>query len=455
MTSSSDIHRHVLPAEVGAGGYPLLGVYPQRQDGLFMQRIKVFGGRIDWDQWRLVSELAGRHTPGSPIHITTRQDIELHNIRHDDLQNVHRALAGVNLRVYGSGGDSVRNITVCTGCHYNANAAAAFSLAQLVDSHLSGRADLLELPRKFKISFSSCAMACSKPWISDLGFILKKDGTCDVVGAGSLGARPALGIQLYKSLPARDVLPLCIAAIEFFRDHGDREHRHRARFRHVREKLGDDAFRKELERRFYRAKGARQWPEPDKTAENVNLKLLWKLQLPGGNIDSNDAIILAEVAEHHGAELRINIEHGIELYGDTLVELPGNLASLEDNAIIIACPGSAMCRKGLVNTQETADMLRNHLGGRLNRPVRICISGCPNGCAHSAVADVGLTGVIRTQNSRRTEEYCLLTGGGNGSDNRLSQQQCTIPKDDTCARIERFLKESGFSTAQSPLTRLP
>ena len=36
----------------------VLGVYPQKQSGLFMQRIKIPGGRINWPQWRRVAELA-------------------------------------------------------------------------------------------------------------------------------------------------------------------------------------------------------------------------------------------------------------------------------------------------------------------------------------------------------------------------------------------------------------
>lgn len=140
-----------------------LGVYPQKQNGLFMQRIKILGGRINWPQWRKIAQLAQLYSPGFPLHITTRQDIELHNINAEAISNIHRQLNAVDLTTFGAGGDSVRNITVCSGCGLNPSASNIFFLAELVDQYLQSNPILLNLPRKFKISFAGCRMDCAKP----------------------------------------------------------------------------------------------------------------------------------------------------------------------------------------------------------------------------------------------------------------------------------------------------
>ncbi len=80
----------------------VLGVYPQKQRGLFRQRTKFFGGRINWRQWRRVSELASIYCAGSAVHITTRQDIELHNIAGGDISVVQQGLCEVGLRTFGA-----------------------------------------------------------------------------------------------------------------------------------------------------------------------------------------------------------------------------------------------------------------------------------------------------------------------------------------------------------------
>ncbi|MDH4239937.1 MAG: hypothetical protein OEW48_10280, partial [Phycisphaerae bacterium] len=192
----------------------ILGTYPQKQDGLFMQRIKIFGGRINWAQWRRIARLAATYTPSSELHVTTRQSIELHDIAGRDIPVIQRGLSEVALVLFGAGGDSIRNITVCSGCDFDTDSAGVFTLARFVDQYLSSMSNILDLPRKFKISFSGCSTACAKPWLNDLGFIAQRNGTFMVIGAGSLGAKPAPGIELYKNLSAKDVVPLCVAAIE-------------------------------------------------------------------------------------------------------------------------------------------------------------------------------------------------------------------------------------------------
>jgi len=406
-----------------------------------MQRIRIPGGRISWPQWRKIAELAIKYTPGVPLHLTTRQDIELHNVTHKSIPAVHEGLAEAALMIFGAGGDSVRNVTVCAGCDLCEDAFDLLPLARLVQSHLEQQPVIFNLGRKFKISFSGCGQACTRPWVSDLGFIAQPDGLFTVIGAGSLGAKPALGISFYEDFPAGDILPFCVVALEFFEQSGERQNRHRARFRHVRERLGDKAFLAELDYRLKQAKAQQSWPDIIPAATQGHLKLLQRLQLPNGNISPREALDLADAAEPKRVALRINLEHGIELYGSKEFELPDSLAQLANNPIIIACPGSTTCPRGLANCWLAADRIRKKLTNRQTKQLQICISGCPNNCAQSAVADIGLVGMTRKLNGTPTEHFRLFTGGGNGKNEKLAESSSIIPAQDVGDTIEYLLKK--------------
>jgi len=69
-------------------------------------------------------------------------------------------------------------------------------------------------------------------------------------------------------------------------------------------------------------------------------------------------------------------------------------------------------------------MIRNALADdkRFNN-VRINISGCPNNCAHSAVAAIGLVGLKRKKDGISEDCVQLYTGGGGGRNQNLAQKR--------------------------------
>lgn len=433
-----------MQSEPGAATPPaaarILGVYPQKQSGLFMQRIKILGGRIEWPQWRRVAELAARYSGGFPLHVTTRQDIELHNIRGDDLAVVQEHLAEADLSVFGACGDTVRNVTACAGCSLCAGSFDVLPLARLVREHLERQPVVLTLPRKFKISFSGCAKACAKPWLNDLGFVAERDGRFTVIGAGSLGPKPSLGIRLCEGVPADKILPTCLAAIELFNDHGDRQDRRRARLRHVRENLGDDAFRAELDRRIAEVGNRDTWPQIGVLPVGNGVERQCRLQLPNGNLTPDQALRLADAGEAAQATLRIDLEHGVTLYGSEPVPLPDDLVTMTRAPVIVACPGCATCPQGLADCWAMADRIREVLSSCDLSTVRIHISGCPNNCAQSAAAEIGLVGMIRTTDGQPAPHYRLFTNGGNGTNDRLAEASHILPAADVPAEIQALLR---------------
>lgn len=130
----------------------------------------------------------------------------------------------------------------------------------------------------------------------------------------------------------------------------------------------------------------------------------------------------------------------IELIGKETIQLPKNLAAYASNPIIVACPASSTCAKALTNGWATAERIRQALAGQHSPDVRINISGCPNNCAHSAVADIGLVGLLRKQKGKQIECYRLFKGGGNGKNDKSAEQCETICAHDVPATIKRLLK---------------
>ncbi|MHC4130442.1 MAG: hypothetical protein ACYSSP_05660 [Planctomycetota bacterium] len=423
-------------------GYKILGVYQQRDKQLFMQRVKLCGGKITWPQWRKIAQLAIDFSSGYPLHVTTRQDIELHNIKFEDICNVQQGLSQVGLNTYGACGDSIRNITVCTCCGKSTYGLDVLPMAQFIQINLRHIVSNYTLPRKFKIGFSGCQSGCGKPYINDLAFLVQRNKRFTVIGAGSLGAKPNLGIELYKDLPAKDILPLCIAAIEFFAEHGDRENRSRARFRHIREKLGDEQFKAAFDAQFKKTRESKHWADfilPPCQTE----KRLYTLQLPDGNIWPEDALVLADYAEQAGASLRINLEHGLELFGKEDFKLPAEISKYLNNPVIVTCPGFPTCPKGLADTCAAGALVREKFSVEELKDLTIHISGCPNNCGHSGIADIGLVGMVRKKEGERQQAFKILTGGGNGRNDKLAQAVDTVFADELGGVLKKHIGQSG------------
>ena len=125
----------------------ILGVYPQKQEGMYMQRIKVLGGRLSVHQWKILAGLADTYCGGTSLHVTTRQDIELHNIQRRNLTAVQQSLAEGALVTFGAGGDSIRNVTICPGCDLRSDGFDLLLLAVLVDQFIERLPVVFKLPR--------------------------------------------------------------------------------------------------------------------------------------------------------------------------------------------------------------------------------------------------------------------------------------------------------------------
>jgi sulfite reductase beta subunit-like hemoprotein len=417
----------------------LLGIYPQQGEGLFMQRVKIPGGAIETAAWRGLAALAQRYTPGYPLHLTTRQDVELHGIRGEDLPAIERGICGAGMSSVGACGDTLRNVTVCPENGFRRGAWDVAPLAAALARHLEGFPGIRELPRKFKVSVSGCRDLCARPWINDVGLAANPDGTFRAVAGASLGGRPLVGVLLYESLAPHEVLPLTMAVLRLFHAEGDREHRARARLRHVRERFGDEAFRARVDDLFREElEQPASAPPLERVARETPLRA--RLALPLGDIDPAAALRVADAVESAGGTLRLGLQHDLLLFGDAPIVLDESLGALVGGPSIVACPGSTWCARALAASRDAAERVRDSLPRSCD--LTIAIAGCPNNCSQAAVADIGLVGRVKRVGDGRAEAYRLLAGGGNGRTPALGQElHSAIPADEVGEAVSLVVRE--------------
>lgn len=399
----------------------LYGTYPQKQAGLYMQRISIPGGQLSAPQLKNIADIAQRYTGGTPLHLTTRQSIELHNVLEADAAAVLERLYDAGLPTLGAGGDNVRTVTVCPCCAANPEAYDVAPLAQAVCDFIAARRPQLQLPRKFKITFYGCNQPQSKPFVNCLAFGAISETTVRVIGAGSMGPRPEPGIMLYDELPICDIPALIEAALEMFDKYGNRQNRRQARFRHVRQRIGDAAFKVVLDD-FLEQHKNKTAPLVFSLSRGQSGLHNVSLQTIAGELPPHAAQLIAQTAENTAGRIQLNLHHGIDLYTTQPLTMPHELAPMLNRPRIVACPGSATCKNGIVNCAAAAAQLSDALK---DNPAAfgkiIALSGCPNNCAQSHIADVGLIGRLKTIDNEHHEAYQVLTGGDNGCSNRLAQ----------------------------------
>lgn len=154
-----------------------MGVYEQRTTGKFMVRIRIGAGLALPYQLQKIAELSKKYGNGI-LHVTTRQDIQIHEVHIEDTPDVLEGLLEAGLSSRGGGGNTVRNVTACPRAgvcfHQNFN-VSGYSIATA--EYLLQDKSSFNLPRKYKIVFTGCKNDCAYASVADLGFFAHiKDG---------------------------------------------------------------------------------------------------------------------------------------------------------------------------------------------------------------------------------------------------------------------------------------
>ena len=222
------------------------GIYEQRQNGTYMVRVRVPGGALDLAQARGLAGVASRYGGGT-LHVTTRQDIQIHDVLIEQTPAIMRELLPAGLTSKGGGGNTVRNVTACPYAGFcPAERFDVTPCVVAVTQHLIGLPGSYNLPRKYKIAFSGCGADCALARVNDLGFIAQvRDGVpgFGVYAGGGMGAESRVADRMEAWVPAAQVVRIAEAVRQLFDRLGDRRNRRRARLRFAVERVGADEFR--------------------------------------------------------------------------------------------------------------------------------------------------------------------------------------------------------------------
>lgn len=422
----------------------LLGLYDQRQPGLMLQRVRVPGGRLTVAQWRSIADAAEKVGARDALHLTTRQCVEVHGLTPESVPVLQSELAAAGLSTVGAAGDTVRNFTVDAEAGYLPGSPDLLPLAQAITDAVEALPGIWALPRKFKISLSASTDARMRPWMSDVGLIATGPDAFTAIIAGSLGAKPGTGLPYREDLTTAEAIALCVAAVRLHARDGDRENRRRARLRHVRERMGDDAFLAAMDELFAEETrrteaGGQAADAADSVASSGTGAVSHiRLAVTHGDLPLATLRQLADAVEVAGGEMRIGIEHELHVFGVAAADLPDEARDWLRPGRVVACPGTALCPKAAAPTYEAADVLADVADAHPD--ALIAISGCPNSCSHAMVAEIGILGRVKREGEGRVVVYDVYAGGqaGKGPDLALKRGS-SVPLDGLADMVRQLL----------------
>ncbi len=161
-----------------------MGIYGQRQEGVQMVRIKVPGGVLSADQLRVVGEICDRHAGrlGAPklVHVTTRQDLQMHFVALEDTPTILRRLADAGLTTREACGNTVRNVTSCF--------LAGRCPAARADASVHARAFAQSAAQPEKLTLNLRGKCCASGWRRKC---CANARACTEASARAAGQRPA------------------------------------------------------------------------------------------------------------------------------------------------------------------------------------------------------------------------------------------------------------------------
>ena len=409
------------------------GVYGQRQAGVQMVRIKLPFGKVTFQQLLKIASISDEYA-SSNLHLTTRQDIQIHYVSLDKTPELWAKLAADDMTLREACGNTVRNVTASAAAGIDPEEPFDVSpYAHKTFSYFLRNPICAEMGRKFKISFSSSDRDTAFSYIHDFGFIPKVrvvDGEeqrgFKVMLGGGLGAQPILAEEVHDFLPEEDIIPYIEATLRVFDRHGERNNRNKARFKFLVQKLGLGTVLQLIEAEQIAVKNKKvpidrdaiEAPVLPNAAIGAELPVdplafeLWKstntfeqkqkgffgayANIQTGDISTEKARLLVDgIREHVADDIRItqdqNLlfkyirESSLPAVYNTLYRLGFAKPGYNSTADITTCPGTDTCNLGISNSTEMARVLENyihefHRDFIQERELKIKISGCMNSC---------------------------------------------------------------------------
>ncbi len=439
------------------------GVYGQRQLGVQMIRIKLPYGKVLSNQLRRIADVSDEYSRGR-LHITTRQDIQIHYVDLDRTPELWEELERDDVTLREACGNTVRNVTASETAGIDIN--EPFDVSPYADGlfrFFLRNPICQEMGRKFKVSFSATDADTGLSYMHDLGFIAKIENGIrgfKVLVGGGLGSQPRHADVLYEFLASDKIIPLMEGVLRIFDRHGERKSRVRARLKFLIKDIGLEAFKIliEEEQKAIELKTVSIDAEAYQASIPVIAKIpqakikdqeafeLWKstnlvpqkqegyvaigIKVLLGDFYTDKARLLADLVENYAAgEIRLSLRQNILIpfvheellpfFYSKLEKLGFTEAGYNKAIDITACPGTDTCNLGISSSTGIAEELERVIKTEYpqyleNKDLVIKISGCMNACGQHNMANIGFQGMsIRTNDKLVAPALQVLIGGGN------------------------------------------
>ena len=441
------------------------GVYGQRQVGVQMVRIKLPIGKLSADQLEAIADASDNYSTGK-LHLTTRQDIQLHFVKLEDSPSLWADLETYGITLREACGNTVRNVTASPVAGIDPE--EPFDVTQNAMDfayHFLRNPVCQNMGRKFKVAFSSSSKDSAFGFIHDLGFIptVRRENGEDSYGfkvllGGGLGAQAIKATSIYDFIHEQEVIPLTEAVIRIFDRYGERAKRHKARMKYLVRRLGVEKFLQLVEEERKVISGTypvdhttmdeipelpkldgRQVEKPGTdnyqswlrtntfSQKQPSFKGVY-IRVQNGDLSSNQARGLAGIVRRFAADdVRITVNQGLLLrYIDTGF-VPGVYQALTQIGLaapgfdsvhdITACPGSDTCNLAVTNSTGLTRALEKILTSEYpelidEKGVHIKISGCMNSCGHHMNANIGFHGSTIKSGNMVAPAVQVVLGGG-------------------------------------------
>ena len=435
----------------------------------FMCRLRMPNGILNAWQMRGLADAAER-LGGGYADVTTRANLQIREIAAGHAVEMLLAVQELGLTSRGSGADNIRNVT--------GSATAGIDLQELYDTrslcrdmhhYILNHREMYGLPRKFNISFDGGGKVPTLEDTNDIGFVAVRAGgeVYFRLQLGGITGHLEFAHETGVLLKPGECVKVAGAIVRAFANHGDRTNRQKARLKYVIDRMGRDAFLKEVELEYgtplRRAEGLVLEPRPlaDKhghvgvhAQKQPGLNYLG-IVLPVGRITAAQMRGLAAIAERFGSgTLRLTVWQNL-LISDVpdrdvricIAALQALGLGVEASAVrrgLIACTGNAGCKFAASNTKGHALRLADHLELRLeiDQPVNIHLTGCHHSCAQHYIGDIGLLAQKVEQGEDTVEGYHVYIGGGAAGTNEQAMAReyaLSVPFDDLPQMLERLL----------------
>jgi len=438
----------------------------------FMVRVRAAGGVVTPEQWLMMDRIAHKYANGT-IRLTTRQSFQLHGVIKWNMKSLIQEVNKELLSTLAACGDVNRNVMCNPNPYQSEVHEQVYEWAKKISNHLDPRTRAYHeiwldeekvvdsrdgeeqepiygpvyLPRKFKIGIAVPPSNDVDVFSQDLGLIaIHENGKLlgfNVAVGGGMGMThgdPKTYPQLARVIgfiTPEQAVDLAEKTVTIQRDYGDRAVRKHARFKYTIDDRGIEWFVEELEKRLgWKLQEARSYHfehNGDRYGwvKGSNNKWHFTLFIQNGRVKDEDGYRLLtglrEIAKIHTGDFRLtgnqnliigNVSSQKKKKIEQLIEAHGLTDGAAYSALrrnSMACVALPTCGLAMAESERYLPTLLDKLelildeAGLRDDEIVIRMTGCPNGCARPALAELSFIG-------KAPGKYNMYLGGGFAGD---------------------------------------